>query len=75
MPQGKIMEIPQLRAICNDLAVGKSYSRIKELRKVAKSTLQNIKSRRLACGKLEPAALNGSMMRCLLRSCTETKLN
>ena len=58
MPQGKIMEIPQLRAICNDLAVGKSYSRIKELRKVAKSTLQNIKSRLLACGKLEPAALN-----------------
>lgn len=58
MPQGKIMEIPQLRAICNDLAVGKSYSRIKELRKVAKSTLQNIKSRLLVCGKLEPAALN-----------------
>lgn len=45
MPQGKTMELSQLRAICTDFASGKSFSNIKQNRNVAKSTLQKIKEK------------------------------
>ena len=46
VPQGKNMEITQLRAICNDFALGYSYNSIKNKRNpVAKSTLQKIKEK------------------------------
>lgn len=45
MPQGYKMDPNQLRAICRDLLSGLSYNKVKTLRKVAKSTLQNIKSK------------------------------
>ena len=67
MPQGKSMEVSQLRAVCNDFAAGKSYSAIKEARKLAKSTLQNIKSRLLANGLLDPVKLSSTSDEQLVR--------
>ncbi len=54
MPQGKNMEITQLRAICNDFALGYSYNSIKNKRNpVAKSTLQKIKEKLQIGGLLD----------------------
>lgn len=47
MPQGKTMEITQLRAASADLLIEKSYTKIKEKRKISKSVLENLKSRLL----------------------------
>lgn len=58
MPQGYKMDPNQLRAICRDLLSGLSYNKVKTLRKVAKSTLQNIKSKLAEKGISTNAELN-----------------